>query len=406
MPTFRYKAAAYNGDIKEGEMEESDAAAVIRHIQETRRIPIFAEEVRPGLQRLDVRRWRVEKKGVGRREVASFTRSMASLLSAGTPLDRALEIMRDVEDDALTIRLIDDVQQSVRGGGSLSFAVAEQGDLFSRFYVSMLRAAEASGNLSSGLERLVDYLDRRQEIHDRVVSALIYPVILLLVAGLSVIVLLSYVVPQFRSMFDDMGPALPVATRVVLAVSDFITSFGWLGIPIIALTLVYARKYVSKPENRLRLDNWLLHTPLIGALIRNLETARLSRSLGTLLQSGVPVLNSLSIARDSLSNRVMVDEIDKAIISLKQGGQLASTLVTAKRFPKLAIQLIRVGEETGSLDKMMLHIAAIYDREVNSTIHRLLALLEPALIISLGVVIATIIMSILVGIVSINDLPF
>ena len=269
----------------------------------------------------------------------------------------------------------------------------------------MIRAAEASGDPSSGLERLVEYLERRQEIHDRIVSALIYPVILLGIAGLSVIVLLSYVVPQFRSMFDDMGPALPIATRMVLAVSDFVAKFGWLAIPIALLAVVLVRIYSSKPENRLHLDAWLLRMPLIGPLVRNLETARLSRSLGTLLQNGVPVLQSLSIARESLGNHVMIDEIDKAVASLKQGGQLADTLVLERTFPKLAIQLIKVGEETGKLDRMMLHIAAIYDREVNTKVQRLLALLEPALIVGLGVIIATIIMSILVGIVSINDLP-
>ena len=405
MPTFRYKAIAHNGESHEGEMHEPNAAAVIRCIQESGRIPIFAEEIRPGLQFLNLAWWPDRKKSVGRLQVESFTRSLASLLGAGTPLDRALEIMCEVEEDALTIKLIDDVQQSVREGGSLSSAVAERGDLFSKFYINMIRAAEASGDLSSGLERLVEYLERRQEIHDRIVSALIYPVILLGIAGLSVIVLLSYVVPQFRSMFDDMGPALPIATRMVLAVSDFVAKFGWLAIPIALLAVVLVRIYSSKPENRLHLDAWLLRMPLIGPLVRNLETARLSRSLGTLLQNGVPVLHSLSIARESLGNHVMIDEIDKAVASLKQGGQLADTLVLERTFPKLAIQLIKVGEETGKLDKMMLHVAAIYDREVNTRVQRLLALLEPALIIGLGVIIATIIMSILIGIVSINDMP-
>ena len=176
------------------------------------------------------------------------------------------------------------------------------------------------------------------------------------------------------------------------------------GINLLA-NLIAVRHYRGRPQNRLRIDRWLLEIPLTGSLVRNLETARLTRSLGTLLHNGVPMLQSLSIARESIGNQVMVAEIDKAIASLTEGGQLGGTLVQAKIFPKLAIQLIKVGEETGSLDQTMLHIAAIYDREVNTKVQRLLALLEPVLIIGLGIVIAAIIMSILVGIISINDLP-
>jgi general secretion pathway protein F len=287
----------------------------------------------------------------------------------------------------------------------MSSAIADQGSLFSRFYISMVRAAEASGDIGKGLDRLIDYLDRRQEVHDRIVSALIYPAILLTIAGLSLVILLTYVVPQFRSMFDEMGPALPLATRIVLAISDFVASFGWLGIPLAAIGVVAVRSYCGKQENRLRIDSWLLRLPLAGSIVRDLETARLTRSLGTLLQNGVPVLQSLSIARDSIGNRVMTNEIDKAITSLTEGGRLGGTLLHARVFPKLAIQLIQVGEETGSLGRTMLHIASIYDREVKKKIQRLLAMVEPVMIIGLGIIIAGIVMSILVGIVSINDLP-
>lgn len=405
MPIFRYKAVTPDGEALEGEMDQPTVAAAIRQIQDSGNIPISAQEQAPGAKLFDWTMWRPSNRRAEQRQVASFTRSMASLLKAGVALDRALEIVTDVEDDRRDLALISAIQQSIRGGGSMSAALAEHDQLFPKFYVSMIRAAEASGNLGDGLERLVDYLERRQEVRDRVVSALIYPIILMLVAGLSIIVLLTYVVPQFRSLFDDMGPTLPMSTRWVLAISDFLAAFGWLLIPMLLLLFIYLRHQLTVPASRLRLDGLLLKTPLIGSLICNIQTTQLARSLGTLLHSGVPMLQSISIARESLTNRVMLEELDRAATSLKQGGQLADTLVEARVFPKLAIQLIKVGEETGSLDDALMNVAVIHDQEVDTKIQRLLSLLEPTLIIGLGVVIATIIMSILVGIVSINDLP-
>lgn len=406
MPNFHYKAVTLDGEPDEGEMFGPDAATIIRRLQDNGRIPILAEEIisarketktsgRPALLRRSSRK----------ADVASFTRSLSALLGAGTPLDRGLAIMLEVEDDEANRQLISDIQTAVRGGAALSTAMEEQGKVFSVFYMSMIRAAEISGTLSSGLERMVEYLERSQELRDKLVSALIYPAILLGVAGLSVIILLAYVVPQFRPIFDEMGSALPLATYITLAISDFLGSYWWLCLAAIATAVLGCRYYLDKPRVRYQLDGRLLRLPLIGRLISTLEVARFSRSLGTLLQNGVPVLTSLSIARETLSNRVMSNAIGKAGTALKQGGELSDTMIESKVFPSLAIQLTKVGEETGNVDSMMLRIADVYDREVATTIQRMLALLEPLLIVGLGIVIAGIIMSILVGIISINDLP-
>ena len=405
MPHYYYKAVTRDGTEDEGEMVESSAAAVIRRLQDTGRIPILTEEVvKGGRSRSRLKMPALQRKPRAP-DVAGFTRSLASLLASGAALDRALEIMLSVDDDEATQKLIEDIQTAVRGGASLSAAMQEQGKVFSGFYISMIRAAEVSGTLAEGLEQLLEYLERSREMREKVVSALIYPSILLFVAALSVIILMTLVVPQFRPIFEDMGSALPVATRVVLGVSDFVAAFWWAGLLLVIATIAGARYWLADTQHRHRLDAFVLQAPLLGPLISAHETARFSRSLGTLLKNGVPVLQSLEIGRDTLTNRVMATSVSAAADSLKEGGDLSTTLEEAAILPALAIQMIKVGEESGNLDRMMLRIARVYDGEVAIKVQRMLAMLEPLLIIGLGILIAGIIMSILVGVISINDLP-
>ena len=405
MPTYFYKAVTADGVEDQGEMTEVSAAAVIRRIQESGRIPIMAEEIGAGSIARSSFRFSFLRRKSRQPEITGFTRSLALLLASGTALDRALDIMLTVEEDQATIKLIQEVQTSVRGGAALSTALEEQGDVFSGFYVSMIRGGEISGTLSESLERMLDYLERSRALREKIVSALIYPVILLLVAGLSVVILLTLVVPQFRPIFEEMGSALPLATRFVLTVSDFLAQYWWLCLASIGVVVLIAQRALQVPERRHQLDAVVLRLPLVGRMLQAHETARFSRSLGTLLQSGVPILQSLDIARDTLTNRVIGEAVGEAATSLKEGGDLSDTLIKAAVFPGLAIQMIKVGEETGNMSGMMLRVSDVYDEEVSINVQRMLAMLEPILIVGLGVIIAGIIMSILVGIISINDLP-
>ncbi len=404
MPNFHYKAITRDGVEDEGEMMAVNSAAVIRQLQDSGRIPLIAEEIAGRGPRRRSKKLRIGR-GSEQPNVASFTRSLASLLSSGAALDRALDIMIDVEDDPATRKLIGEVQSAVRGGAALSTALRDQGKTFSGFYVSMIRAAEVSGTLSEGLEHLLEYLERSRELREKIVSALVYPSILVGVAGLSVVILLTLVVPQFRPIFDEMGSALPMATRIVLGVSDVLASYWWAATLLVVAAAFGASRWLAGDANRHRLDTFILRVPLLGELISASETARFSRSLGTLLKNGVPVLQSLEIGQETLSNRAMVAAVNAAAESLKEGGDLSSILQAQGLLPGLAIQMIRVGEESGNLDRMMLRISKVYEGEVSMKVQRLLALLEPALIIGLGILIAGIIMSILVGIISINDLP-
>ncbi len=404
MPTFRYKAVTRDGEPDEGQMVAASSAAVIRQLQESGRIPIFAEESaeQDKHRAKTVRRFR---SATARPDVMAFTRSLAVLLSAGTPFDRALDIMLEVETDPAMTGLVRAIQSDVRGGDSFSEALRRRGDDFSGFYVNMVFAAETSGDLGPGLERLVTYLERTQQLHEKVRSALVYPTILLLVAGISVIVLLTFVVPQFRPMFEDMGAALPLATRAVLVASDFMARFGWLLLLACAGGCFALQRFLTSGAFRRRIDRLALRTPIVNDLLVAAETARFSRTLGTLLSSGVALLEALEIASGTLANRILRGTVQQSSASLKEGGSLSQTLAQSQYFPALAIQMIKVGEETGAIETMIQRVADIYEQELDNAVRRALALLEPVLIIGLGVLIAGIILSVLVGIISVNDLP-
>lgn len=402
---YHYKAVSTEGQLLEGEMESADRAGVIARIQESGHILIRAEPVAARRLGVLLRQALRRRRRLARRELALFTQELSSLLHAGLPLDRSLQIMIDIADDKRLRQLTVRVQQAVRGGAALSAALEMQDATFSRFYISLIRAAEAAGALDIGLTRLVEYLDRAKALRDSVTSALIYPAILATVAGVSLIVILSYVVPQFTQLFADMGKALPVSTQVVIAAAELLRNYGWALALLLVAGVLLIRVQLARPHVRYRWQRRVLRLPLVGDLARKLDMARLCRSLGTLLGNGVPLLNALAIAKESLSNGVLAEAVARAAENVKQGRGLADQLVAARLFPALGLQMIKVGEETGQLDVMLLRVADVYDREVGHAVQRMLTLLEPALIIGLGLMIAGIIMSILVAILSINELP-
>jgi general secretion pathway protein F len=404
VPLYHYKATTPEGQVREGEMEGADRKAIVASIQRAGHIPI---RVAPAARRLGLRlggglRWR---RGITPAHAAALAQELASLLQAGLPLDRALDIAAEVAHDAHSEELIGRLREAVETGGALSDAMENEPAVFSALHVSMVRAAEASGNLGAGLARLADYLERSRALRERVVNALIYPAVLTGIAGISLLIVLAYVVPKITVLFSDAGAALPLPTRIVIGASELFHGYWWLLLAAGVGVALYLRRSFARPSSRYRWDRRMLRTPVLGDLVRKLETARFARSMGTLIVNGVPVLNALSIARSTLSNRVLAQALAAAAETLKAGRGLAEPLVAEGLFPPLAVQLVRVGEETGRLGEMLLRVADIYDRETTTAMQRLLGLLEPALIVFLGVVIGGIIMSILMAIVSVNDLP-
>ncbi len=403
MALYYFKAVSQNGETQEGRLEGQNEQAIVLQLQQRGLIPLSVEQ--DAGQRHSLGAGWLQRRRTGERQIQALTQDLAALLKAGIPLERALGIMIEVRNQAGDIRLLSQIREGIQRGQALSVVLAEQGAGFSPFYLNMIRAAEVSGNLELGLADLALYLERSRQLREKALSALIYPIILVLVSAVSLLIILTYVIPQFQQLFADMGQTMPMSTRIVIGSAEFLRDRGpWLLLALL-LALIAGQRQLARPETRLAWDGFKLRLPLAGELIRRLEVARFSRSLGTLMKGGVPLLNALTIARDTVNNRLLAQTVGEAADSLKEGKRLADPLQASGLFPPLAIQMIRVGEETGQLETMLLKVADRYDREVESTIQRLLTILEPVLIVGLGVIIAGIIISILVAILSINELP-
>ena len=395
MAMFRYKALSPVGDALEGLMEAASAEEVISKLQDAGNIPVDAkpaDDAGGGLKAM------FKRAEMGNAQVLQFTQQLSTLLGAGQPLDRALQILLDLPESAAARKVIDRVRESVRGGTPLSQALEQQHGVFSRLYVNMVRAGEVGGSLHDTLRRLAEYLERSKALRESVVNALIYPSILVLMVFGALLLLLGYVVPQFLPLFEDMDVELPILTKVVLYAGNFVSGYWWLLIALAIGAVVMFRRRLNDPDKRRGFDAWILRRGLVGGLIARLETARLSRTLGTLVHNGVPLLTALSIARNVMGNLAMSDAIEVATDDVKTGGGLAPALSKSKLFPRLALQMVAVGEESGELDGMLTKVADTFDVEVKNTVERLLAALVPAVTIFMAIVVALIMMAILIPI--------
>jgi general secretion pathway protein F len=402
MPLFEYKAVSPAGETVSGTMEAASLDMVILKLQEAGNLPLQAQEA--GAGGLGLKNLRFGSRGMNSREVGEFTQQLATLLGAGLPLDRSLAVLMDLADSPKIQRTVSEIRDHVREGGTLSDALEKQHGAFSRLFINMVRAGEIGGTLDATLNRLADYMERSKELKDSVISALIYPILLLFLAAGSLILLLVYVIPQFTPIFEELGGDLPTITKIVLGVGSVLQNFWWLMIAITFFVVVRFRRMLADEEQRFSWDGRVLRMKWVGDLVAKLETARLSRTLGTLLTNGVPLLAALSIARNVISNTVLRKDVTDATREVKTGGGAARNLAKGGRYPRLALQMISVGEETGQLDGMLMKVADTYDKEVRNTIDRLLAIFTPVVTMLLAAMIGTIVLSVLVAILSINDL--
>lgn len=401
MPIFEYKAVSPTGETITGEMEAPSEALVIARIQEEGSIPVSAREAGKGL-RLDT--LFKGKKGLSQRDIGDITQQLSTLLGAGLPLDRSLGILVELTDNERIKTTVDKIRNRVREGGSLSDALEERHGVFSRFYINMVRAGEVGGSLDQTLARMSEYLERAKELKDSVVSALIYPALLVFLAIVSLMLLMIYVIPQFTPMFEDFGGDLPFMTKVVVGVGDVLQGYWWAIIGITVLIVAWFKSQMANPTSRFAWDRRFLNTRWVGDIIAKVETARLARTTGTLLVNGVPLLSALSIAKNVMTNTVLAEDVAEAAKRVKTGAPLAKALGEDGHFPSLALQMVNVGEETGQLDEMLIKVADTYDREVRITIDRLMALLVPVMTLGLALMIGVIVMSVLMAILSINEL--
>jgi len=402
---FAYKVVNSFGEIEEGVRDAVDDRHLIAALQSEGYIPVRVVPASAksflGLP-LGLKQSKLSQK-----DIALFTSELATLLESGLPLDKSLLVLMDLtEDNERVTKLIGRVLDKVKGGSTLADALEKQSGIFSKFYLNMIRAGEAGGSLGEVLTRLSEYLERSRELKDTVSTALIYPAILLIMSVASLFVMLTFVVPQFSEMFESAGKALPVSTQIVVGLAEWLQSYWWVLILAIVVITGYMNLQMADPARKKVWDGRFLKLPLAGTIILNKETANISRTLGTLLGNGVSILSALVIVRETVDNLVLAAAIQDTEDQLRQGKNMSDALLEKGIFPKMAMQMIKMGEETGRLEEMLLRVANIYDKQLRVAIQRMLALLEPALIISLGLMIAGIIVSILLAILSVNDLAF
>jgi general secretion pathway protein F len=397
---FYYKAVTPAGETLEGQLDVTTHDEVIGKLQDAGNIPLEVREADSG-DSASLFAALFKRATLTQAQIVQFTQQLATLLGAGQPLDRALQILLDLPEGEKAKRLLERVRDQVRGGTPLSDALEAEHGTFSRLYVNMVRAGEAGGSMDETLARLADYLERSANLRSSVVNAMIYPAFLIGMVLLSLMVLLIYVVPQFAPMFADMGVEMPLITKVVLAVGSTLQNFWWLIIAVIVFGIGWLRRQMADPPARLRIDARFLKTRVVGDVIRKVETARLARTLGTLLKNGVPLLSGLTVARNVMNNTVLAEAVGQAAEEVKTGGGLGFALSQSKRFPKLALQMISVGEESGELDTMLMKVADTFDIEVKNTLDRLLAALVPATTIVMTVVVAMIMLAIVLPIMNI-----
>ena len=408
MPEYHWEAFDASGQRSSGHHQAASVADVVLHLRKNRLSPVKVQEA------VGVSSAAAMAAGQGVRklhtgpikalDIHTMTTELAIMMRAGLSLDNALKVLLEMSHKQAMQSMLQAVLDGVKGGMPLSQALQQHQQHFGEFYINMVRSGEASGQMAAVLGRLSEHLERQRALRDSAISATIYPAILLGVAVLSLVAMLGFVVPQFEQLFTDMGDALPLPTQWVMALGHAFRSYGLYILALCALGFWLLRRWLSSPQGRKKWQNWLLRLPLVGAVLHKYQITLYSRSLGTLLDNGVGLMVALRIASDTVDNDVIRTPLEQMAPLVKQGQRLAHAAAQSGQFEPLALNLVRVGEETGRLGDMMLQLSDILNREVETSIKRLLTMLEPALILVLGILIAAIIVAILMGILSVNDL--
>ncbi len=412
MAEFAYRAADRSGATRDGALQAPSRDAALRQLRAQGLTPLrLVESAGAAPQEAGgvavpqaPRRARRRDRGPNAADVHHLTGELAVMLRAGLPLDRALRVQIGMSAKPSLAALLEDLLKAVKAGKGLSQALAPHRALFGDFYINMVRSGEAGGHLGAIMERLAEHLERLRVLRESVISALIYPAILVAVAVISVALMLGFVVPQFETLFADLGEGLPLPTRMIVGLGHGIADWGWLLALLTAAAVWLARRWLATAAGGAWRDRRMLGLPVLGEVVRKYEITRFARSLGTLLGNGVPIVTAVGIATETIGNRHLRSALEGLAPALKQGGRLADALEAAALFTPLALNMVRLGEETGSLDAMLLELARVHDGEVQSGIKRALTLVEPLLILILGAVIAAIIVSILMGILAVNEL--
>ena len=405
MDTYRYEATTKDGDIVTGDLEAGSERLAVDRIQDMGYFPI---KVKRSVEREGVvkRLFSSIQNRIKEKDIMLFTYQLGVLLDAGFALEKSLSILSDLTEKKKLKEMLKEIVAQIRGGKSFSEALSKFPDSFPVFYVNMIKAGEAGGFLEETISRLAVYLENSQGLKEEVRSALIYPLFLIVVGGAAVVVLLTFVVPKFTQIFSDMGEALPLPTVILLAISNGLIKYWWLIILFIAAVFFSVKRYIKSEKGRKTWDGLKFSVPVFGNLYKEVAVSRFSRTLGTLLKSGVPILNAFQIVKGTLGSDKISDIISSVREAARKGKGISESLKKSDIFPPIAVHMVTVGEETGRLDEMLIKIADRFDIEVRTTVKRMLSLLEPALILLMGLVVGFIVIAMLLAIFSINELPF
>jgi type IV pilus assembly protein PilC len=380
MPVFNYTARTLNGELQSGSIDLPTENDVIAHLRKNRMIVVKVQSA-PKDIKLSF------GASVTTRDVVIFTRQFATMINSGLPLVQALDILAEQTENKALKDVTRTVVYDVESGHTLADALRKHPKAFSELYVNMVAAGEAGGILDTILLRLATFMEKNDALVRKVKGAMIYPGVIFSVAGLCIVILLIFVIPVFQDMFSSIGQQLPLPTRVVIGLSDLLKGFWWAIGGGIAATVFLIRRYYATPNGKLNLDRLMLNVPVLGDLIRKSAVSRFTRTLGTLIASGVSILDGLEITAKTAGNRVIHDAVMESRASIAGGETIAAPLQKSKVFPPMVISMIAVGEQTGGLDEMLSKIADFYDEEVDAAVEALLALMEPVMIVVLGAVV-------------------
>lgn len=397
--TFHFRAVASDGKIRTGTLSAETDKSVAAELRRQGLIPVYISlEAKKGIELALPSFTRSRRK-----DVLFFTQELSTLLNAGIPLDRALSITAELTDKPAFRSIVLDILRILKGGKPLADSLAAYPALFSDLFINMVRAGEASGSLSIIFERLAEFERTRDDLRAYIISSLIYPGLLTLVGIASIFVLLNFVVPRFAMIFSDPRMKIPTPTLIMLEVSKIVQAYWLPASLVLAAALIALQMYIQTAPGRLWWDGFRLRLPLLGDALRKAETARFARAMATLVSASVPLVQSLGISRGILNNRRIAGTLDGIATGVKRGEGISAPLARAGEFPPLAGHLLAVGEETGHLDTMFNRMADIYDVETRSSIRRFTSIFEPLIILVLGLMVGTLVLSLMLAITSIND---
>jgi general secretion pathway protein F len=400
MATFFFRAVASDGKIRTGSIPAENDRLVARELRKQGLTPIYVG-VAPKTASFDLKL--PSFKGGRRKDVLFFTQELSTLLNSGVPLDRALAITAELTEKKSFQFIVLDVLRVLKGGRSLADSLGTHPDYFGDLYVNMVRAGEASGALGVVFERLTEFERTRDDLRNYIISSMIYPALLTAVGLASIVVLLTFVVPRFASIFDDPTMKMPTPTKILLEASAFVKQYWLMATTALLAVILIWRVYTRTAAGRLWWDSVRIKIPLLGDALLKAETARFSRAMGTLVANTVPLVQSIAIAAATLNNKMIAGAMEGVATGVKRGEGIATPMRKAAVFPPLAAHLLTVGEETGRLDQMFNRTADIYESETRASIKRFTSIFEPAVILVMGVLIGALILSMLLAITSIND---